>query len=131
MTIRSTVKFTLFTFTLMLVFSLGTFAQKKDCSQTTPQQIVDSIYAKIAVKYASQMDHINVTFKDGVVKLQGWATTTAIKKNIEKMAKSVTCVKSVTNALTIGIGGGCGPGTKPCGGICIPLEDTCNIKVKG
>ena len=117
-------------FSLMLAFNLGTFAQKVDCSTTTDTETVGRIYAKIEVKYKAQMNHINVTVKDGVVTLQGWATTKGVKKEIEKIAKKTACVKSVMNKLTIGVGGGCGPGEKPCGSICIPEAETCNIRTK-
>jgi hypothetical protein len=50
-------------------------------------------------------------------------------KDIEKMAKKVKCVKNkvVANNLKVGISGGCLPGQKKCGDICIPNEETCNI----
>jgi BON domain len=127
MTNKSIVRMALLAFSLMLTFNLGTYAQKTDCSKTTDDQIVSSIYAKIKVKYEAQMDHINVRITDGVVTLEGWATTKSVKKDIEKYAKKTGCVKSVLNMLTIGIGGGCGPGEKPCGGICIPSSAKCNI----
>ena len=119
-------------FSLMLAFNLGTFAQKVDCSQTTDAMIVDAIYAKMTVKYEAQMNHVNVRSKDRAVVIEGWVTTKAAKKDIEKLAKKVGCVKQpVVSNLTIGIGGGCGPGTKPCGDICIPTSEPCNIRVKG
>lgn len=116
----------------MLMCSSGTFAQKTDCSKTTDAMIVDAIYAKMKVKYEAQMGHVNVRSKARVVTLEGWATTKGIKKDIEKLAKKVGCVKQpVVNNLTIGVGGGCGPGSKPCGSICIPIEEECNIRTKG
>lgn len=121
-------KTTLLAFSLMLVCTLGTYAQKTDCSKTNDDQIVDSIYAKIKVKYAAQMNHINVRIKEGVVTLEGWATTKGVRKDIEKFGKKTACVKKVMNNLTIGVGGGCGPGTKPCGSICIPLSESCNVR---
>ena len=133
MTNKSILKFTLLAFSLMLMCSLGTFAQKVDCSKTTDAMIVDAAYAKMQPKYGMQMDHINVRSKGGVVTVEGWATTKGAKKDIGKLAKSAVkgCVKSVTNNLAIGVGGGCGPGTKPCGSICIPVEEECNIRTKG
>jgi hypothetical protein len=131
MTNKSILKITLLAFSLMLTFSLGTYAQKTDCSKTTDAMIVDAIYAKMKVKYEAQMSHVNVRIKDGVVTLEGWATTKGVKKDIEKFAKKTGCVKSVVSNLTIGVGGGCGPGTKPCGDICIPTNEPCNIRVKG
>lgn len=110
---------------LSLVFGISISAQ--DCSATTDDQLVDAIMAKMKGKYASQMTHINVRSKDRVVTVEGWATTKKIKGEVEKIAKKINCVKSVKNLLTIGVGGGCGPGTKPCGTICIPTEEICNI----
>ncbi len=121
----------LLAFSLMLAFNFGTYAQKTDCSKTTDTAIVDAIYAKIQAKYKSQMSHINVRIKDGEVTLEGWATAKKVKQDIEKMAKKASCVKKVMNNLTIGVGGGCGPGTKPCGSICIPESEPCNIRGKG
>ncbi len=118
-------------FSLMLMFSFAAFAQKTDCSQTTDAAIVEAIYNKINAKYAEQTDHINVRVKDGVVTLEGWATTKKVRKEIEKFAKKTDCVKKVVNNLTIGVGGGCGPGTKQCGDICIPTTSVCNIRTKG
>jgi len=130
MTNKSMLKTTLLAFSLMLAFSLGAHAQKTDCSKTTDTEIVDSIYSKIKVKYEAQMSHINVRIKDGVVTLEGWVTKKGVKKEVEKFARKTGCVKKVMNNLTIGVGGGCGPGQKPCGDICIPLAETCNIRTK-
>lgn len=128
MTYKSMLKMVLLAFSLMLAFSFGTSAQKPDCSKTTDDQLVDSIYAKIKAKYEGQMKHINVRISGGVVTLEGWATTKGVKKDIEKLAKKTGCVKSVVSNLTIGVGGGCGPGTKPCGDTCIGSSERCNIR---
>ena len=128
MTYKSMLKMVLLAFSLVLAFNLGTYAQKMDCSKTTDDQMVDSIYAKIKAKYEGQMKHINVRISGGVVTLEGWATTKGVKKDIEKFAKKTGCVKSVTNKLAIGVGGGCGPGEKPCGDTCIGSSERCNIR---
>jgi BON domain len=127
---QSILKIALTAFSLMLILSLSSFAQKTDCSNTTDDQIVASIYAKFMPKYDNQLGHVNVRIKDGVVTLEGWVTTKSAKKDMEKWAKSIKCVKSVVNKLGIGVGGGCGPGEKPCGTICIPEEEKCNIRTK-
>ncbi|MBA3691990.1 MAG: BON domain-containing protein [Acidobacteria bacterium] len=127
-------------FSLILIFSIGTLAQtdsdksknnknkKPDCSQVSGADTVKAIYDKIKVKYAGQIRHINVTIKDNVVTLQGWATTKGVRKEIEKYAKKTNCVKKeVVNKLTIGVSGGCGPGQKQCGDICINEKEDCNI----
>lgn len=128
MTRKSMVKITLAVFSLILFSSIGAAAQKKyDCSKTSDADIVKAIYDKMKIKYDSQIIHINVRSKDGVVTLEGWATTKSVKKDIEKIARKTNCVKTIDNQLTIGIGGGCGPGQKKCGAICIGAEETCNI----
>lgn len=120
-------------FSLVLICSAGAFAQsdknnKPDCAQMTDQAVVTAIYDKIRTKYADQIRHINVRVKDKVVTIEGWTTTKKVKKDIEKMAKKANCVKSpIVNNLTIGIGGGCGPGQKQCGDICISESEPCNI----
>lgn len=127
----SWLKLTLAIFSLMMAFNLGVFAQKTDCSKTTDEEIVNSIYDKIKVKYEDQIPHINVRIKDGVVTMEGWVTTKSIRKEIEKLAKKTKCVKKVVNNLTIGVSGGCGQGQKKCGEICIDANDECNIGRKG
>jgi osmotically-inducible protein OsmY len=127
---KSIVKMALVAFSLMLTLSLGTYAQKEDCSKKTDAEIVEAIYAKMN-KYEDQKEHINVRVKDGVATLEGWAAKERDKKAIEKIAMKIKCVKSVVNNLKIGAGGGCAAGQKPCGGICIDEAETCNIKTKG
>lgn len=124
-------KIALMAFFIMLAFGFSVYAQKTDCTKKTDAEIVEAIYNKIKVKYESQIDHINVRIKDGTVTLEGWATTKSVRKEIEKFAKKTDCVKKVVNNLTIGVGGGCGPGTKQCGDICIPTSEVCNIRTKG
>ena len=125
---KSMVKMVLMAFSLMLAFSLGAYAQKTDCSKMTDPEIIDAIYASVNVKYADQTNHINIRIKEGVVTVEGWATTKNVKKDIEKAAKKIKCVKQVVNELTIGKSGGCAPGQKPCGDICIDAAETCNIR---
>ncbi len=127
MTNKTIMKTILAVFSLMMLFNIGVSAQKVDCSKTTDADMVKAVYDKIKVKYANQMKHINVRIKDKVVTLEGWATTKGVKNEIEKYAKKTTCVKKVVNKLTIGVGGGCGPGQKRCGDICIDADEDCNI----
>ena len=124
---QSMIKIALVVFAMIVVSSVGALAQKPDCSKTTDADIVSAVYSKIKVKYESQRQHINVRSSDGVVTIEGWATTKSVRKDIEKLAKKTSCVKSVVNTLTVGVGGGCGPGQRKCGSICIGSGDTCNI----
>ncbi|MFN6962965.1 MAG: BON domain-containing protein [Pyrinomonadaceae bacterium] len=119
---------------VLLAFSNAAFGQKaqnSDCSATTDDQIVNAIYDAIQVKYSSEMDHVNVTSKDGVVTIRGYATTKKAKSAIEKAARKAKCVKSVTSHLAVGASGGCGPGYKVCGSTCIPENETCTIRTRG
>lgn len=116
---------------LILVSNLSISAQKVDCTKVTDDELVKTIQEKLSEKYADQMEHINIHVKDGEVFIEGWTTTKKISKDIEKIVKKIKCVKKVFNKLRIGTGGGCTEGTKPCGEICIPNNQTCNIKTKG
>jgi hypothetical protein len=128
MTKRSMFRITLAVLSLLFFLNVGAAAQKTDCAKATDAEIVKAIYDKLKTKYDSQLIHINVRInKERLVTIEGWATTEKVKKDIKKLALKIKCVKDVDNQLTIGIGGGCGPGTKKCGAICIPLEETCNI----
>ena len=103
-------------------------ANPDDCAAKTDADLVKAIKEKLSAKYESQMNHINVHVQDHEVFLEGWVTTEKIKKDIEKIVKKVKCVKKINNNLKIGVGGGCDLATqKPCGDICIPKNQTCNI----
>ena len=115
-------------FSLMLMCSLGAKAQ--DCCQMTDAELVDFVYAKLKPKYADQLNHVNIRIKDRVVTVEGWVAKDKMKIDIEKILRKIKCLKSVTNTLKIGVGGGCPPGTKPCGDTCIPEAETCNIRTK-
>ncbi|QQS32902.1 MAG: BON domain-containing protein [Acidobacteriota bacterium] len=114
-------------FVLVFASSGSASAQRVDCRTVTDDQLVETLMTAVGAKYADQMEHINIRSKDRVVTLEGWATTKKVRSDIEKIIKKTKCVKKVVNRLTIGVGGGCGPGTKPCGTICIPIDETCNI----
>jgi len=110
-----------------VVLILSAAAPAQDCAKQTDQELALSVMAKMRPKYGTQMNHINVRSKGGVVTVEGWASTKGIRGDIEKLVKKVKCVKKVDNKLTIGVGGGCPPGSKPCGTICIPEDEICNI----
>lgn len=116
------------TLAFVLLFSAAAFAQRIDCTKRTDAEIVSSVYQNIKVKSSSEMAHVNVTSNNGVVTIRGYATTKSAKKAIENAAKKTACVKRVVSHLTVGSSGGCGPGQKPCGEICIPIDETCTIQ---
>ena len=124
---NSILRWSMMVLAAIIALNLGAYAQKTDCSQKTEKDVVVAVYEKIKVKYANQIRHINIRFKDGVLTLEGWVTTKSIRKDIEKIAKKTECVKQVVNELTIGKGGGCGPGQKECGGLCISEKESCNV----
>ena len=132
MTYKSIVKIALMLFSLMLLFSIESFAQKVDCSKMTDDQIIQAIYDKIQVKYPDRMKRINVRIEYKVITIEGWVTSKKARKEIEGYAKKINCVKKgkfkVVNNLGTQIPGGCTPGTKPCGSICIPEDERCNIR---
>jgi hypothetical protein len=112
----------------MLVW--GPAAKADDCCQMTDAELVDYVYAKLKPKYADQLNHVNIRIKDRVVTVEGWVAKDKMKIDIEKIVTKIKCLKSAKIILTIGVGGGCPPGTKPCGETCIPEAETCNIRTK-
>ncbi len=127
MRFASVIKGTLLSALVIVFAASAATAQKVDCKTQTDQDVAFAVMDNLRVKYASQMNHINVRSKDGVVTIEGWTTTKKFRSEIEKIVKKTKCVKKIVNKLTVGVGGGCGTGTKPCGTICIPVEETCNI----
>jgi osmotically-inducible protein OsmY len=128
MTLRMTLKLGLAMFALILGLNTEVAAQKIDCNTVTDDEIVKSIYDQMKVKHDNQIMHVNVRSSGRVVTLEGWTTTKKVRSEIEKIAKKTQCVnKKLKNQLKIGAGGGCGAGTKPCGTICIPIAEECNI----
>ncbi len=106
------------------------------CSAEADSEIVASIYAKIKAnsKLAEQVSHINVSSTNKVVKLQGWTDSEADFDSVYQYALKTSCV-SMVNAKDLRkakpsedeMRSICSSGTKPCGDICIPDNDTCNI----
>lgn len=107
------------------------------CDTVTDVKIVADIYAKIKANkaLAAQIPHINVVSVFAAVKLQGWADNKRDFDKIVGFAKTTACVKLVNVNLfepapppsTNRLAAGCSAGTKPCGDICIPEGDSCNI----
>ncbi len=100
-----------------------------DCSTVTDADIVKSIQDKIKADpaFQDQLKQINVSSDGRVVTLDGRVKGNAAKITIGKYAKSVKCVKSVTNNLSPKLKVGCGAGQKLCGDICISAKSGCNI----
>ena len=127
MTSKTVIKSILSMFGLILAFNFSVFAQKADSSKINDTNIVVAIYETIKVKYNSQIEHINVSVDNGIVTIEGWATTKKIKNEIGKYAKKANGVEKVLNKLTVGVSTGCAPGMKECGGACISEKSACNV----
>lgn len=114
------------------------FAQ---CETVTDDAIVKEIYAEIAANksLAAQKEHINVSSTNRVVKLVGWTDSKGDYNDLMSIVKSVKCVVMINTQLFEEVpppansplrpsDGGCGPGLKLCGDICIPEGDKCGLR---
>ncbi|HRI02377.1 MAG TPA: BON domain-containing protein [Pyrinomonadaceae bacterium] len=139
MTKKMTSVFFTFVFLVTLIaLSSPAFGQ---CEKNADSQIVAAIYADIKADkgLAAQISHINVISTSGAVKLQGWADDQSSYDKVNDIALKTTCVKLVNvnsfaetppaagDRMRSGGGVGCASGTKPCGDICIPEGDACNL----
>lgn len=111
------------------------------CESVTDAQLVEEIYTKFKAHgdLAKQLSHINVISINRVIKLQGWTDSKGDYKDAFNIVASTKCVVMINvqlfrdsppaegDSLKPGAGG-CHTGTKPCGDICIPEGDTCNIE---
>lgn len=130
---------TLFTF-MFLVTLIAVSPAFGQCEKDADSQIVADIYDGIKADkgLASQISHINVISTNGAVKLQGWADNQSSYEKINEIALKTNCIKLVNvndfaetppptgDRLRSGPAG-CASGTKPCGDICIPEGDACNL----
>ena len=111
------------------------------CEGITDAKLVSDIVAKIRndKSLAGQVRHINVSSTNLAVKFQGWADSKKDYDRVVAFATGMECVRVVNvnnfdeapptanSPLRGGQAGGCASGTKPCGDICIPAGDSCNI----
>jgi len=82
-------------------------AQECSDNEETDKAITEEIYSAIKnhrnKKLAKQLSHLNVSSKNRVIKLQGWAENSKLKKKIIDIANNATCRKMVYSALfTVG-----------------------------
>ncbi|HJQ26080.1 MAG TPA: BON domain-containing protein [Blastocatellia bacterium] len=98
------------------------------CADTTDAQIVTAVQQKIKAdpRFNDQWRHINVSSRNRVVTLSGWAKGRAQVAALVRFAAKTACVKRVINRLLPFRKVGCGPGEKPCGDICIDRNQDCN-----
>jgi hypothetical protein len=109
------------------------------CESVTDASIVSSIYASIKndKSLSTQIRHINVTSTNRAVKFQGWADSQKSYDKVIGFAMDHGCVRAVNvnsfeaaappEGNQLRSAGGCASGTKPCGDLCIPEADICNI----
>lgn len=111
------------------------------CDESADADIVASIYAKIKgnSKLASQEKHINVTSKARVIRLQGWTESESDFNTLHGYAMDALNALKPTCGMVNPNGfyktkptedqmrSMCAGGTRPCGDICIPENDSCNI----
>lgn len=129
-------------FCVAFIITVCAFARPAlaQCSEMTDAQIVAHIYGKIKADsgLASQMSHINVVGAAGLqaVKLQGWVNNQSDYDKVFGFAQGLKCLKVNVNNFEPAAppansnqraSVGCASGTKPCGDICIPEGDVCNI----
>lgn len=139
------------------ILGAGVFVQTKgqSCESITDQQIVDAIYAKFEAnsQLKSQLDRLNVTVVREPVsgtmqawKVEGWVDDQKDRDKVMDLMYSVysdlngiKCFPNIKfnfNSLYTAddvppgfkSAGGCVGDTKPCGDICIPMNESCNIK---
>ena len=130
---------------LLAVFAVIERPTLAQCSRTTDEQtdeqIVTEIYDKIKgdKNLASQISHINVMSRYSAVKIHGWADSKSDYDKIVDFGMTAKCVKllNISNfspsppsaESSLRSTSGCAAGTKPCGDICIPEADICNISL--
>lgn len=91
---------------LALLVLLATCFASNLVAQNKPSSSDDRIYDQVRMKLADDADvkggDLEVTVKDGAVKLTGKVETDRGKKRAETLAKKVKGVKSVDNELVVG-----------------------------
>jgi hypothetical protein len=133
-----------------IVFIASAFASNQavkaqDCSKVTDEDILHGVEGRLKAdsKIGPQMEHINLWVTNRVVIFYGYtdnkgddyrAQSIALKAacggpvNINKLLDYVPTPGNDPYNMLRAADGACASGTKPCGDICIPNGDTCNIK---
>ncbi|MFL6277781.1 MAG: BON domain-containing protein [Blastocatellia bacterium] len=136
---RSNAERTVLGLSLALLFTAGLFASctskprtsvTQDCAKVRDRQLAREIKrrAKADRRFDNQGRHINVSVRNREVTLEGWVAGEDAIKILEKYAQEQGCVTKVINRLSVNsFVGGCGPGQKRCGDICIDQTSQCNI----
>ncbi len=127
-------------FCVLIYFaSIGASANAVHAQKCSDSTMLSDITAKIDQNktLASQTSHINVVVINAAVKLQGWTDDKSSYNLLYNLVSKADCVRLINvNSLSpeppeesdsMRSSGGCVGGTKPCGDICIPEGDSCNI----
>ena len=129
-------------FVLFGFFTLvGTAATYGQC--TSPDaKIITDISDRVAKdgNLSPQSGHFNVMSTNGAVAFYGWVDSAKDADRLQNIALTTACVRLVNmsglldappppnSPMRPSPTTGCATGTKPCGDICIPEADSCNIK---
>lgn len=138
-------QFTVVIFALLIFgFANMTHLFGQDCTSTTDAQLVTEILDKIKASsaLAPQLSHINVAAVNAAVRLHGWTDKKSDYDKLIDIISGTKCVKLINvnhfeetppppqsplrKSAEV-----CPSGTKPCGELCIPEGDSCNIQTKG
>jgi osmotically-inducible protein OsmY len=136
---RSNAERTVLGLSLALLFVAGLFASctsrprtpgPQDCAKVSDRRLTRDFKRRVRAdrQFNEQRRHINVSIRDRVLTLEGRVSSADASAALEKYAYELGCVTKVENRLTTqALGGGCGPGQKRCGDICIDQTSQCNL----
>lgn len=115
----------------------------QDCTSTTDAQLVTTVVDKIKADkvLGPQISHIVVGSVNRFVKLQGWTDSKNDYERLNELVGKIACVAAINvnrleesppaaNSPLRRQGGGCGPGMKACGDVCIPESDSCSDEAR-
>ena len=136
---RSNAERTVLGLSLTLLFVASLFASctskprtpgPQDCAKISDRRLVKNFKKRVRAdrQFDDQRRHINVSIRDRVVTLEGRVSAADASAALEKYAYELGCVTKVANRLTTQtLVGGCAPGQKLCGDICIDRTSQCNL----
>jgi osmotically-inducible protein OsmY len=136
---RSNAERTVLGLSLALLFVAGLFASctskpqtpgPLDCAKISDRRLARDFKRQVRAdrQFDDQRRHINVSIRDRVVTLEGRVSGADASATLEKYARELGCVTKVDIRLTTQtLVGGCAPGQKLCGDICIDRTSQCNI----
>src|SRR5581483_7357256 len=128
---RSNAERTVLGLSLALLFVAGLFASctsrprtpgPQDCARISDHRLTRDFKRRVRAdrQFDEQRRHINVSIRDRVVTLEGRVSGVDASAVLERYAHDLSCVTKVENRLTTQtLVGGCAPGQKLCGDICI------------